>query len=70
MKVAEPNKWKKRAIAVLESANGPLPRGMVVHHIDRDALNDAPSNLVALTRSQHVEEHRAELEAAKGASCS
>lgn len=69
VKVAEPNRWRKRAIVVWESTNGPLPRGMVVHHIDRDALNDDPANLVALTRAEHVEEHRAELESAKGASC-
>jgi hypothetical protein len=65
VKVAEPNGWKKRAVVVWERDNGPLPRGSVVHHKDRDSLNDAPGNLVALTRKEHVAEHQ--LEIAEGA---
>ena len=61
VKVAEPNTWRKRAIVVWESLNGPLPRGSVVHHKDRDSLNDAPKNLVGLTRKQHAAEHQLEI---------
>lgn len=66
VKVAEPNVWRKRAMVAWESVNGPLPRGHVVHHRDRDSLNDEIDNLVALTRAQHVEEHRFELDAMRG----
>ncbi len=61
VKIGEPNVWKKRAVVVWESANGPLPRGYVVHHRDRNSLNDDPSNLAALTRRAHAEEHRGEV---------
>lgn len=58
VKVGEPNAWRPRAIVVWETANGtPLPRGMIVHHIDEDSLNDVPENLTALTRRDHLNEH-------------
>lgn len=60
VKVAEPNVWRMRAVVEWEKVNGPLPDGMVVHHRDRNSLNDAPSNLQALTRAQHIAEHRGE----------
>jgi hypothetical protein len=61
VKVAEPNVWKTRAVIVCESIHGPLPRGYVVHHKDRDSLNDNPLNLVALTRKDHQNEHRLDI---------
>lgn len=64
VKVAEPNVWRERAKVVWESRHGPIPRGMVIHHRDRDTLNDAPSNLACLTRRQHAEEHADEVRAA------
>ena len=60
VKVAEPNVWQARAKLVWERHNGPLPRGMVIHHKDRNPLNDAPENLQAMTRAEHIEEHRNE----------
>lgn len=57
VKVAEPNSWKLRAQVVWEAANGPLPRGHVVHHKDGDKLNDALDNLEALTKASHLAEH-------------
>jgi hypothetical protein len=63
VKVAEPNVWKKRAVVVWESLHGPLPRGQVVHHHDRNSLNDEPNNLQAMTRSQHIAEHKGETHA-------
>ncbi len=63
VKVAEPNVWQKRAILVWESMRGPLPKGWVVHHKDRDSLNDHPDNLVGMTRRDHAAEHRRELQA-------
>lgn len=57
VKVADPNRWAPRARRVWVAANGPIPAGMVIHHIDHDTMNDDATNLVALTRSGHVGEH-------------
>lgn len=66
VKVAEPNRWRERAIVNWESFYGrPVPKGKVIHHKDRDTLNDAPANLQALTRAQHIKAHRKDLAAAK-----
>jgi len=57
VKIAEPNTWRERAKVVWEEINGKrLPRGYVVHHLDRDSLNDSPQNLVALTRAQFADQ--------------
>jgi hypothetical protein len=61
VKVAEPNGWRFRARVNWEAANGPLPKGRLVHHQDRSPLNDDPSNLRALTRAEHLAEHRDEI---------
>ena len=61
VKVAEPSRWRLRAVVVWEKTHGPLPAGKVVHHRDRNSLNDNPSNLQALTRAEHTAEHRREL---------
>ena len=60
IKVAQPNHWRALAIVVWEEINGPLPVGCVVHHKDRDTLNDDTENLQAMTRAEHLEEHRGE----------
>lgn len=60
VKIAEPNVWKLRAVVVWEVTHGPLPEGHLVHHRDRDSMNDDPTNLQAMTRPQHLEEHRDE----------
>ena len=61
VKVADPNVWKFRARLVWENHHGPIPKGKVIHHIDRDSLNDDISNLACLTRSEHINEHRNDL---------
>lgn len=61
VKVAEPNLWRKRAVVVWEKINGPLPSGYVVHHRDRDSLNDEPENLQGLTKKEHRDEHHEEM---------
>ncbi len=63
VKTANPNTWRLRAVVVWEAAHGPLPRGMVVHHINRDTMDDKLSNLEAETRAEHLLEHRPEFEA-------
>lgn len=52
--------WKLMAVVVWEKNHGQLPKGMVVHHKDRNQLNDDISNLQALTRADHLKEHRGE----------
>ena len=44
-------------IAVWEAANGPRPKGYVVHHIDGDHLNNALDNLQLMTHWQHAKHH-------------
>lgn len=61
VKVANPSEWRERAKINWEKENGPIPAGRVIHHKDRDVLNDAIENLAALTRAEHINEHRTEL---------
>jgi hypothetical protein len=49
--------WRARALIVYEESYGPVPAGCVIHHRDRDSLNDAPGNLVAISRAAHAAEH-------------
>lgn len=65
VKTAEPNVWRKRAVVVWEELHGPVPLGSVVHHRDRDSMNDNPTNLQVLTRTEHADEHRGELVASR-----
>lgn len=62
VKVAEPNKWRLRAVLVWEEAHGPVPPGMILHHENRDTTDDSLGNLEVLTRAQHLAEHRPEFE--------
>lgn len=62
VKVAEPNVWRFRCWVVWEKHHGPIPKGKLIHHKDRDTLNDAIDNLELLTRAEHLAEHRAEFE--------
>lgn len=55
IKVAQPSEWIPLARAVWEEHNGPIPEGMVIRHIDSESLNDAPDNLIALSRGQHLQ---------------
>lgn len=68
VKVAHPDKWKLRAIKVWEDANGPVPRGKIIHHDDRDTLNDDLENLMCLTKAEHIIEHQLDLQRARGIS--
>ncbi len=38
--------------------HGSIPRGMHIHHIDHDKLNNDPANLIAMTPSEHHKYHR------------
>ena len=57
-----PSDWVLRSVVVWEKHNGPVPKGMVIHHKDRNPLNDSVDNLEAMTRADHLREHRHEYE--------
>lgn len=61
VKVAHPNKWVLRAHHVWIAEKGYIPKGNIIHHHDRNPLNDDISNLRCLTRKEHVDEHRKDL---------
>lgn len=58
VKIAEPNVWVLRAHHVWEQVNGPIPRGMGIHHADEDKLNDDIDNLGLVTKARHIAHHR------------
>lgn len=54
------------ARAVAEADLGrPLRDDEVVHHVNGDVTDDRPENLRVLTRAEHIDLHRADLEAGK-----
>jgi hypothetical protein len=61
IKIAEPKTWILYAIFVWVQNNGEIPKGLLVHHLDKDTLNDDISNLSLVTRSSHINIHRKEV---------
>ena len=49
--------WKRRAHIVWETANGPIPHGRIIHHINQNEGDDALDNLLLLTRAEHLSIH-------------
>ena len=43
--------------AVWEAAHGPIPEGMVIHHINGDAKDNRLENLMLLSHSDHIALH-------------
>ena len=62
IKVADPNVWELRAKIIWVTHNGEIPKGMLIHHKDRNTLNDDISNLELISRGDHLMEHRPEFE--------
>lgn len=56
-----PDGWIEFAKIVWRIAHGPIPDGMLIHHKDRDTLNDDLDNLQLMNRAGHINEHRAEI---------
>ena len=50
-------KTRPEHCVVWEAANGPIPEGYVVHHIDGNGRNNDLSNLTIMTRGDHVRMH-------------
>jgi len=47
---------------VWEKHNGPIPKGMVIHHIDHDPANNEIENLELMSWSEHTRQHMNEPE--------
>ena len=62
VKTAEPDKWGLRCYVEWEKRYGPVPKGLIIHHIDRNTLNDNLTNLSLESRATHMNEHRPEFE--------
>ena len=60
-----PDGWIEFARVVWELGHGKVPTGLLIHHRDRDTLNDVLSNLEILTRAEHLNEHRSEIVAGR-----
>jgi hypothetical protein len=63
VKTAEPNTWVLRARLIWEQANSPIPRGMAIHHVNGDKLDDRLENLELVSKSAHIAAHRQEFDA-------
>lgn len=62
IKIGHPNDWILNCVYVWEQANGKLPPGYFIHHIDGDKLNDDLLNLEIVDRKKHLELHRPEFQ--------
>lgn len=58
IKVAEPNSWETYAVFLWEKAYGKVKEGCVIHHINKNVLDDRLDNFQMLTRAEHLEVHR------------
>jgi len=60
IKIGIPNTWVENARAVWEAENGLILKGMGIHHIDGNSLNDDISNLRLVSKAEHLAIHRPE----------
>jgi hypothetical protein len=60
IKVAYPNVWMLNSRYVYSQYDILVDKS-VIHHIDRNTLNDSIENLQQLTKSEHLSEHRSEI---------
>lgn len=58
IKVSEPNSWETYAVFLWKKAYGKVKEGRVIHHINKNALDDRLNNFQMLTRVEHLEVHR------------
>lgn len=51
------NKWMPLYLYVWTESGRKLKKGFVIHHIDKNALNDTIDNLIMLSRIDHPKVH-------------
>lgn len=61
IKVAEPDVWQYYYVFLIEQSGQTIPKGSVVHHINKNPLDDRIENLQILTRAEHINIHRKDL---------
>ena len=61
IKIEEPNIWIEYAKFIWIKNNGKIPKGYLIHHIDKNTLNDDIGNLALVTRKAHINIHRKDL---------
>jgi hypothetical protein len=57
-----PSDWKMFSVYLWESKYGKISVGLMVHHIDGDTLHDEISNYALVTRAEHINIHRKDLQ--------
>lgn len=62
IKIKEPNVWERYYIFLWKSKNGEIPKGYVLHHINKISDDDRLENLVCISRKEHIEIHRKDLQ--------
>jgi len=58
IKIKIPNIWRHYAVFLWIKNFGPVPYNHVIHHKDRNQLNDKIINLQCISRKDHINIHR------------
>lgn len=53
----EDGKWRYRSRLVWTAANGPIPPGGIIHHVNEKPLDDRLENLQLVSRAEHARIH-------------
>jgi hypothetical protein len=57
IKIEDPNIWELYSRYVWKQHNGPIPKGLGIHHINECMLDDRIENLQLVTKAEHVKIH-------------
>jgi len=56
------NEWEFYARYIWEQVNGKIPEGYVIHHVNKDRLDDRIENLLLLSPTEHIIMHKDDLD--------